>query len=97
MKQMRSRFRLITLVLACAFLLALSLCTGRVLKSAGVTLSSLSSVPVIGTSPSPSPSVSPEDTPESYTPSASPETTPAGSDLPGTDFYTHQEYNVTGL
>ena len=33
MKQMRSRFRLLTLLLACAFLLAVVLCTGHVLKT----------------------------------------------------------------
>ena len=41
MKQMRSRFRLITLLLACAFLLTVALCAGKTLKTAGVSFSTL--------------------------------------------------------
>ena len=41
MKQMRSRFRLITLLLVCAFLLVLAVCSGTALKAAGITLDSL--------------------------------------------------------
>ena len=68
MKQMRSRFRLLTLLIVCAFLLTVVLCTGHVLKTTGVSLSSLS-LPVPGLSASPDPSVSPESSP-------SPESTP---------------------
>ena len=42
MKQMRSRFRLLTLLIVCAFLVTVVLCTGHVLKTAGISLSSLS-------------------------------------------------------
>ena len=112
MKQMRSRFRLLTLLMACAFLLVLVLCTGNVLKSAGIDLNSLSSLlPQPGASVSPSPSVSPDA-------SVSPDTsvspgesntqdswsiwgfTPAPTDptpSPGTDNFPNPEYNLFGL
>ena len=100
MKQMRSRFRLLTLLLACAFLLAVVLCTGHVLKTSGISLSSLSlPLPGVSASPgppgSPDPSLSPESTPD---PSELPaETFPADPALPGTDNPPEVEYNVTGL
>ena len=56
MKQMRSRFRLLTLLIVCAFLLTFVLCTGHILKTTGISLSSLS-LPVPGLSASPDPSV----------------------------------------
>ena len=96
MKQMRSRFRLLTLLIVCAFLLTVVLCTGHVLKTTGVSLSSLS-LPVPGLSASPDPSVSPESSP-------SPESTPdpwAGFSVentpPRTDNPPEEEYNVLGL
>ena len=42
MKQMRSRFRLLTLLIVCAFLLTVVLCTGHILKTTGISLSSRS-------------------------------------------------------
>ena len=48
MKQLRSRFRLISLLLVCAFLLTLAFCTGTALKTAGITLCSLPALPGIG-------------------------------------------------
>ncbi len=94
MKQMRSRFRLITLLLVCAFLLSLSLCVGNALKTAGISFSSISIQSITGvTSSSPeafvSPDVSPaeESTPE---PSALPDDS---SSFPGTDNLPVQEYN----
>lgn len=102
MKQMRSRFRLLTLLVVCAFLLTIVLCTGHVLKTAGISLSSLS-LPLPGISASPDPSVSsdasvspdaslaPEGTPDPWA-GFSVENTPAGTDNPP-----EEEYNVVGL
>ena len=53
MKQMRSRFRLLTLLLVCAFFLVFVVCAGNVLRIAGVSLSSLSALPLVGVSASP--------------------------------------------
>ena len=98
MKQMRSRFRLVSLLLVCAFLLTAALCAGTVLKTAGISLNSLTSLPVINrltSSPAPSdaPSVSPEGEP-----------TPAPSDPsvtvspePENDISPNPEYNIYGL
>ena len=102
MKQMRSRFRLITLLLVCAFLLTLALCGGTVLRTAGVSLSSLSSLPFIAHTPAPDASVSPEtssspESPVSPAPSDSPQTIPAGTPGPGADNSPNPEYNVFGL
>jgi len=98
MKQMRSRFRLIALLLVCAFLLTAALCTGTALKTAGISLASLPSLPPLGgSSPTPDPSSSP-----SVSPGEEPEPTPADSVpmdsiLPGTDNTPDPEYNVFGL
>ena len=93
MKQMRSRFRLITLLLVCGFLLALAVCTGNALKTAGVSLSSL---PVIGEA-SPAPSVFPSPSPAEESPPLPAETPSGGSVSPATDIFTDPEYNVFGL
>ena len=97
MKQMRSRFRLVTLLLVCAFLLTLVLCAGSVLKTAGISLSSLSSLPGIGSVISPDPSLSPDSSPETeYTPA--PSDWPSDSPEPSeTDILPFREYNVFGL
>ena len=97
MNQLRSRFRLITLLLACAFLLTLVLCTANVLKAAGVTLSSLSSLPFIGGSPSPGPSVSPDSSPDTVLTPGPAVTIPSGNIFPETDNTPDPEYNVEGL
>ena len=90
MKQMRTRFRLITLLLACGFLLTLALCAGTVLKTAGITLPSLSSV-----------SSTPDPLPSAAAPSLSPvpSGTPGPSDsaLPENDSTPVPEYNIFGL
>ena len=97
MKQMRSRFRLITLLLVCAFLLTLVLCTGTVLKAAGVMLNSLTSLPFIGTAASPAPSASSDPAPDvEFTPAPS-ELPSEDPSLPGTDNSPVPEYNVFGL
>ena len=93
MKQMRSRFRLITLLLACAFLLTLVLCTGSALKSAGVTLDALSGLPGVNAILSPEPSAPPGEEPAP----ASPEPPADTSELPGTDNPPDSEYNIFGL
>ena len=97
MKQLRSRFRLITLLLACGFLLTLILCAGSALKTAGVTLDSLSSLSVVIPTASPDLSASPEmtDIVES-TPSPS-DALPPENVLPGTDISPVPEYNIFGL
>ena len=97
MKQMRSRFRLLTLLLVCAFFLTAVICAGAVLKTAGVSLDSLPRLPFPGGTASPGPSLTP-DGPEagetlSPPPSAGPEETP----LPGTDNPPETQYNIYGL
>lgn len=97
MKQMRSRFRLITLLLACAFLLATVLCVGNALKAANISLADLLALKPAGGNVSPSPSGSPELSPGpdySLTPSESP--LPENA-FPGTDNSPVPEYNVFGL
>ncbi len=99
MKQMRSRFRFLALVLVCAFLLTVAVCAGTVLKESGFTLSSLPSLPAIGNSPSPAPS-SVSDTPSAVESTISPvptETAPDGNDFPGTYISPDPEYNTFGL
>ena len=97
MKQMRSRFRLLTLLLVCAFLLTLVLCTGSILKISGFTLPALSSVSLIKESGTPEPSVSQDVLPSAGTESLTPENTPAENSLPGTDNTADPQYNVFGL
>lgn len=96
MKQMRSRFRLLTLLIVCAFLLAIVLCTGHVLKTAGISLSDIS-LPVPALSVSPDPSASPESSPAAE---STPDPWPGFSvenTTPGTDNPLEEEYNVVGL
>ena len=97
MKQMRSRFRLIALLLICAFLLTLLLCSVTVLKTAGITLPSVSSLSLSGVSASPEPSVSGDTPSVRVTLPSNSETLPAATDLPGTDNSPDPEYNVFGL
>ena len=97
MKQMRSRFRLLTLLLVCGFLLTLVLCAGSVLKTAGITFESLSSLTAVPAAGQPDQSVSPSMTPEADSSSPLPENTPAGNDSPGTDNSPNPEYNTFGL
>ena len=100
MKQMRSRFRLITLLLVCAFLLTLSLCAGNALKTAGISFASLSIHSVTGVTASPDVSAVPD-----VSPADEPTPAPSGisedeSPLPGTDnspVPEYNNYNVYGL
>ena len=100
MKQMRSRFRLITLLLVCAFLLTLALCAGNTLKTVGVSFSSLSVQSIIGVTSSPDASVLPEVSPADE-PNPSPSDLPEDeSPLSGTDnspVPEYNDYNVFGL
>lgn len=94
MKQMRSRFRFLTLLLICGFLLTLALCTANLLKTAGIPLPRL---PSPGVSPAPSPVAT--EAGETGVP-ASPgpeETLPPETVSPGTDNLTQTEYNLFGL
>jgi len=98
MKQLRSRFRLVSLLLVCAFLLTLALCAGTALRQAGISLSSLPSLPKIGMSAdSPEPSVSPSVSPDGGLTPAPSEAAPADTLMPGTDISPDPEYNVFGL
>jgi len=101
MKQLRSRIRLITLLLACCFLLAAALCAGTVLKSAGIRLPSVSSlsgvVEGLNGNPSPDPSASPDASPEDSVTPAPPDAEATDSGIPGTDNSPDPEYNVFGL
>ncbi len=94
MKQMRSRFRLLTLLLACAFLLVLTVCTGRILRESGVSLSSLLPSPSLPGAVSPD---TPAETPAD--PDAGEDTAPGSfrEFLQGTDNTPDPEYNTDGL
>ena len=97
MKQMRSRFRLVTLLLVCAFLLTLVLCTGRALKAADIDLSSPPDPKSVIDSILPESTVSPEASPaEDPVPSPS-GMLPEQSAAPGTDILPVSEYDITGL
>ena len=101
MKQMRSRFRLITLLLVCSFLLTVALCTGSALKTAGITLSTISSdvTSIVDTFAAGS-SASPETVSEDGTTPAPAETLPEESPLPGADnspVPEYNQYNTDGL
>jgi len=89
MKQMRSRFRLISLLLVCAFVLTAALCCGSALRQAGIALPSLSSIPRIGEI---LPSVRPEDSASDPIPS-----NPLESVTPGDAISPEPEYNTFGL
>ena len=97
MKQMRSRFRLITLLITCSFLIVFSVCTAKVLKLTGVTLPSLSSLPLIGGSVSSDSSASPEIAAEDTPAPAVPDTSPEESVVPETPGSPAPEYNTFGL
>ena len=101
MKLLRSRFRFLSLLLACAFLAVVVLCAGTVLKEADISLPALPRLPVTaGPEASPSFSPSPDTTPAEDAedpPSASPETSPEKNENPGLSPEPDPEYNVFGL
>ena len=97
MKQMRSRFRLLTLLLACAFFLTAVICAGAVLKAAGVSLDSLPRLPFTGGTASPDPSLTPGGPEGQDTVSPPPSTEPEETALPGTDNPAETQYNIFGL
>ena len=96
MKLLRSRFRLITLLLACLFLLAAIICTASALKQAGIVLPSVQQVLPASPSHSPEPSPAVEEEKEEEPPVSS--EIPAVENLPGeTDIRPDSEYNIFGL
>ena len=100
MKLMRSRFRLITLLLVCAFLLTLSLCAGKVLKEAGISFSSLSLPSISGVVSSPDPASPPDGSVAVPSASVPPDALPDESVIPGTDNSPdplYNNYEVFGL
>lgn len=92
MKLLRSRFRLISLLLACVFLLTAVACAAAALRQAGITLPAVQKV--LPQSVFPSPESSPAE--EQDTPL--PEETPAGENIPEeTTIQPDSEYNIFGL
>ena len=91
MKLMRSRFRLIALLLACVFLLTAVVCTASVLKQTGVTVSAVQQILPASESPSETSPSREETTPE---PSETPDDENASEE---TDIQPDSEYNTFGL
>ncbi len=91
MKLMRSRFRLIALLLACVFLLTAVVCTASVLKHTGVTVSAVQQILPASESPSETSPAREETTPE---PSETPDDENASEE---TDIQPDSEYNTFGL
>ena len=92
MKLMRSRFRLISLLLVCAFLLTVICCAASGLKRAGIDIRSLTNAqpsvsPAAETSSSPVPS---GETPSDESPQAE-------NNTDGATPNPESEYNVFGL
>lgn len=99
MKLMRSRFRLISLLLTCFFLLTAVLCAASALREAGVLLPFVTlqpSVPpgsaVPGSEASGSETPGSEETPAPPDPENSPDIPPEGTGNPP-----DSEYNIFGL
>lgn len=92
MKLMRSRFRLISLLLTCIFLLTAVICTVSVLKQAGITLPSVQKLIPSSVSPSPEASPAEEEPSPAPTDSATDEILPEE-----TDIQQDSEYNIYGL
>ena len=97
MKQMRSRFRMITLLLVCAFLLTMSLCAGSALRSAGITLSSFSPSALIDEIIPENPSVSPDASLEVSPAPAPSEAFSQETPFPDPDSSPNPEYYTFGL
>ena len=91
MKLMRSRFRLIALLLACVFLLTAVICTASVLKQTGVTVPAVQQILPASESPSETSPAREETTPE---PSETPDDENASEE---TDIQPNSEYNTFGL
>ena len=91
MKLMRSRFRLIALLLACVVLLTAVVCTASVLKQTGVTVSAVQQILPASESPFETSPAREETTPE---PSETPDDENASEE---TDIQPDSEYNTFGL
>ena len=92
MKLMRSRFRLIALLLACVFLLTAVVCTASVLKQAGVSMTAVQQI--LPNPESPSPEASPAGEETTPDPSGTPVNENASEE---TDIQPDSEYNIFGL
>jgi hypothetical protein len=92
MKLMRSRFRMISLLLACIFLLTAVLCTVSALKQAGIPLPSAQKLLPSSVSPAPETSPAEEELTPVPTDSATDEILPEA-----TDIQPDSEYNIYGL
>ena len=92
MKLMRSRFRLISLLLACVFLLTTVICAASVIKQSGIAFPSAGPASVASASPAPESLQAPE----TASP-APPELSPDETEAPGTDNSLVSEYNLFGL
>ena len=90
MKLTRSRFRLISLLTACAFLLTAVFCAVSALRGAGI------SVPLPAVRPVPPASSAPSAPPAAET-DAVPSPPPDGSSAPEMTTTPDQEYNLFGL
>ena len=92
MKLMRSRFRLISLLLTCVFLLTAVICTVAVLKQAGV------SVPAVQQVLTESESSSPEPSPPDGKMTPEPPEVAEDENIPEeTTIQPDSEYNIFGL
>ena len=92
MKRMRSRFRLISLLLACIFLLTAVVCTGSVLKQAGISLPVVHQVLPVPESPAPEASL-----PDEKVVTSPPETAEDENLPEETTNQPNSEYNLFGL
>ena len=96
MKLMRSRFRLISLLLTCILVLTVAVCAVSVLKEGGFTLPAPQQV--LSSSPLPSPEASPETSPEASADTPAPPGTAGDENVPEeTDIRPDSEYNIFGL
>lgn len=95
MKLMRSRFRLLALLVACAFFLAAVFCAAKLLRDSGISLSSVhSSLTNVIRTVLPAVSSSPAD--DAQTPAPSEPTAPE-TPAPGDAISPDPVYNVFGL
>ena len=92
MKLMRSRFRLISLLLTCIFLLTAVICTVSALKQAGIALPSVGELIPPSVSPSPEASPAADESGPALTDFPADETVPEVTDIPP-----DSEYNIFGL
>lgn len=96
MKLMRSRFRLLSLLVLCAFAVTAVLCIGSGLKEAGISIPSSVPLPVVLQTSVPAETSSPSVSPGEAAPvTAGPG--PGEKELPGDAISPEPEYNLFGL